>query len=361
LRRDGDSASFFHKGKRSSGSTEARASRSVRVNVRQGFAGCEVLAAAKLNLLLEVLGRRSDGYHEIETLMVPVNLFDRVWVEVDHSAPQGELRCECHWVAGLSKCGSAASGGTSESACASAAGRRCRPPSAEWEDLPQGSENIVIRALELLRSRAGVEFGATVRLTKRIPSAAGLGGGSSDAAAALLAANRVWKLGWSRQQLQRLGAEVGCDVPFFLASGAAKCIGRGEQIEPLGNMPSIDFVVVAPPGGLSTAEVYRSCQPSKSHGGVGRLIAALSRKDLTKIANEMHNQLEPTAEQLSPWIARAKRELSECGCAAVQMSGSGTSCFGVCRDARQARRAARWMRSRGWSRSTAVRSIRSTH
>ena len=174
-----------------------------------------------------------------------------------------------------------------------------------------------------------------------------------------LAANQVWRLGWlAASNLQEVAAEVGSDVPFFLGSGAAVCRGRGERIEPLSGVGALDFVVVAPPGGLATAEVYRGCRPAESPKKVERLTEALRGGDLRCIASALHNQLEPAAERLSPWIGRTKCELVECGCTAVQMSGSGTSCFGICRDARHARRAARWMRARGWSRSMAVRSVR---
>jgi 4-diphosphocytidyl-2-C-methyl-D-erythritol kinase len=324
-----------------------------------------VLAAAKLNLLLEVRARRTDGYHEIETLMVPIGLYDSVWIETDRTAPYGDLHLSCRWAPGLTKSAPVVKlrSGAEDVGAADGdpAHDRHRPLSADWEDLPLGSENIVVRALELLRARAGVSAGALIRLTKRIPSAAGLGGGSSDAAAALAAANRVWKLGMSERQLESIGAEIGSDVPFFLASGAAKCTGRGEQVEPVRGIPTIDFVVVVPPGGLSTADVYRQCQPASSPSVPPRseqLCEALQRKDFKVAAKAMHNQLEPAAERLSPWIGRAKRDLAGSGCAAVQMSGSGASCFGVCPSALHARHAARLLRSRGWSRSWAVRSTR---
>jgi 4-diphosphocytidyl-2-C-methyl-D-erythritol kinase len=323
------------------------------VYVRQGSVGCEVLAPAKLNLFLEVLARRPDGFHEIETLMVPIDLFDSLSVRND---PGGTVRLTCDWAAGLRKakppCGSAR---PDDAAAPDDSGR---PPVAEWEKLPEGSDNIAVRAVELLRRRAGVQSGAVLQLTKRIPSAAGLGGGSSDAAAALVAVNRVWNLSWSRRQLQEVAAEVGSDVPFFLESGAAVCRGRGERIERLSGIRALDFVVVAPPAGLSTVEVYRGCRPAESPRRLERLTEALKGGDLRRVALEVHNRLEPTAERLSPWIARTKFELAECGCIAVRMSGSGSSCFGICRDARQARHAARWMRARGWSRSAAVRSTR---
>jgi len=146
--------------------------------------GAQVIvhAPAKLNLFFEVLGRRDDGYHEVETLVSPIALYDTLFFEGDGS---GDLRLTCEAVSGL--WGS----------------------DATWlGDFPQGEENLVVRAVELLRRRAGARRGATLRLVKRIPTAAGLGGGSSDAAAALAAANAGWGLNWPWQRLAQLGAEL---------------------------------------------------------------------------------------------------------------------------------------------------------
>lgn len=320
------------------------------MHVRQRSIGCEVLAPAKLNLFLEVLARRQDGFHEIETLMVPIDLYDSLSVRND---PGGTVSLTCRWAPGLRKAKS-----RSESGECARPDDPSRPPMAEWEELPEGDGNIATRAVELLRRRAGVRSGAVMQLTKRIPSAAGLGGGSSDAAAALIAVNRIWNLDWSLGRLQELAAEIGSDVPFFLGSGAAVCRGRGERIERLPGVRALNFVVVAPPGGLTTAEVYSGCRLAETPRQVGRLSEALSGGDLRQVGAAIHNQLESAAERLSPWVSRVKHELADCGCAAVQMSGSGSSCFGICRDARQARRVACWMRARGWSRSMAVRSMR---
>jgi 4-diphosphocytidyl-2-C-methyl-D-erythritol kinase len=323
------------------------------VYVCQGTAVCKVLAPAKLNLFLEVLGRRQDGFHEIETLMVPIDLFDSLSARAD---PGGSVQLTCRWAGGLRKARPHAESVRPDEAAPPE--NKVRPPVAQWEDLPEGNDNIAVRAVELLRRRAGVRSGAALQLIKRIPSAAGLGGGSSDAAAALVAVNRIWSLGWSLGQLQQLAAEVGSDVPFFLGSGAAICRGRGERIERLPGVRALDFVVVSPPGGLSTAEVYGGCRAADSPRRVEQLTEALRGRDPRRVAAAMHNRLEPTAERLSPWIVRVKRDLAACGCTAARISGSGTSCFGICRNARQARRAARWMRVRGWSRSDAARSVR---
>src|SRR5262249_45075812 len=133
---------------------------------------------------------------------------------------------------------------------------RCDRP-----DLSAGPDNLVCRAADLLRRRTGSARGADIRLWKRIPMGAGLGGGSSDAAAALAGLNRLWRLGLSAADLAALGAELGSDVPFFSAAPAAWCTGRGERVEPLPLGRPLDFVLASPPEGLSTAEVFRQVAP----------------------------------------------------------------------------------------------------
>ena len=133
-----------------------------------------------------------------------------------------------------------------------------------FEDVPRDGKNLVLRAVELVRRRTGTKQGARLRLIKRIPTAAGLGGGSSDAAAALVAANLGWKLGLSLPELAALAAELGSDVPFFLNRGPAVCRGRGERIEPADGLGLMNFVVVRPPEGLATAAVYGVCRPAAS-------------------------------------------------------------------------------------------------
>jgi len=189
----------------------------------------EIWTPAKLNLFLEVLSRRDDGFHEIETLMTPVSLFDTLRLSL--SDDRG-IDLQCRWsTAGVE---------------GSAAG-----------DLPAREENLVYRALIRLRQRSGVDRGLQVQLVKRIPSASGLGGGSSDAAAALVGANLLWELNWSADRLSSVAAELGSDIPFFLAGGAAVCRGRGERVEPVWAGPPQSVVLVRPPQGLSTAAVYQ--------------------------------------------------------------------------------------------------------
>ena len=175
------------------------------MNLRQIGAPQVIQAPAKVNLFLEVFGRRDDGYHELETLLVPVRLYDSLCFAAMSAGQDG-------------------SAGPLELHVSTSGGQSILRP---LEDVPTDRTNLVIRALELLREQSGCRFGAVVDLVKRIPISAGLGGGSSDAAAALRLANRGWNIGFNDLQLSELGAQLGSDVPFFLAISPAVCRGRG--------------------------------------------------------------------------------------------------------------------------------------
>lgn len=296
--------------------------------------GVDVLlqAPAKLNLFFEVLAKREDGYHEVETLMCPIDLYDTLYFREE---PSGQLELRCQRVHGA--------GG---------------PTAPRGEELPEGRDNLVLRAVELLRRRAGIDSGARLRLTKRIPIAAGLGGGSSDAAAALVAANRGWGLGWAPGKLAQISAELGSDVPFFLAGGPAVCRGRGERVEPLAVAAGLHFVVVCPPVGLSTAAVYEVCRPARHPRTLAPMLNALAQGDIEQTGRLFFNRLQPAAERLSPWIERLQRRFADEDCLGHGMSGSGTSYFGLCRHARHARRVARRLEANGVGSVFAVRSCR---
>lgn len=269
----------------------------------------EVRAPAKLNLWFEVLSRRNDGFHEVATLMVPIALRDTLSLRLD---PSGQISLECR---------------------PAAAGMA----STLWADLPNDDRNLVVKALLLLQARSGTQLGASVRLIKRIPAAAGLGGGSSDAAAALVAANAAWELNWPLEELAAIAAELGSDVPFFLYRSAAVCRGRGEKISPVSGLGQLHFVLVRPPEGLSTAEVYRACRPAAEPAEPEPLVSALQRGELTRAGSLMTNRLQVAAETLTARIAELKQVFQACDLAGHQMSGSGSSYFGLCRNARQAR------------------------
>ena len=287
-----------------------------------------IQAPAKLNLFLEVLSRREDGFHEIETLMTTITRFDTLSFSTNS---ENQVQFDCRWATGLQT--------------------QTQSPTAAmfkslWGELPQ-RENLVVRALELLRRRAGVEQGVSVRLVKTIPAAAGMGGASSDAAAALQAANQWWGIHWPIQKLAALAAEIGSDVPFFFDGQAAICRGRGERIEPLSDFRPIHIVVVCPPAGLATPLVYQHCRPASAAHEISPLLQAARSGDSANIGRLLFNRLQEAAETLSPWIVRLRRAFDRADCWGHRMSGSGTSYFGVCRSRRHARQLAGALRAAG--------------
>ncbi len=290
------------------------------MRVRHVAGGVRVEAPAKLNLFLEILGKRPDGYHELETLMVTIGWYDTL---VFREEPTDRVVLHC-FDAGP------------------------RPRGCLREAIPVDERNLVVRAAQLLKKRAGATQGVSITLAKRIPAAAGLAGGSSDAAATLAALNRLWGLSLADAELQTLAAELGSDVPFFLAeSPLAVCRGRGETIEPLVRPARLFAVVVKPPIGLSTAEVYRHCRPADVPRPVAPLVDALRTGDIDRLARAMHNALQPPAEILCPSIKEIAEHFATEPHVAHQMSGSGSAYFGLCRDRRPALRLAARLRARG--------------
>lgn len=284
--------------------------------VQRRGAGLVVHTPAKLNLFLDVLDRRSDGFHELETVITAIRLYDRLELR---SARAGDFQLVTETSRVLAR--------------------------GSHNQLPDPSQNTVVRALQQLAEAAGVDAGMHVHLLKRIPSQAGLGGASSDAAAALLAANLLWQLNWSPQQLADVGARVGSDVPFFFFGPNAICRGRGEIVEPVRAASPLQMVLVHPPAGLSTADVFGQCQPGRSADPTA-LLAALEQGDHAGLARQMHNGLEQAAAELQPWISQLRKLFAEAGCSAYQMTGSGSSFFGLCHHALHARRVASRLRNR---------------
>lgn len=289
-------------------------------------------APAKLNLYLNVLGRRDDGFHELETLMVPIRLYDSLTFQ-----PVFVERAGCLAPIQLSVVDNRIQGGEAASTT-----------------VPTDSGNLVVRALETFRLRSGVEHGASVELVKRIPVAAGLGGGSSDAAAALRLANLGWQINWRVERLAKVAAEIGSDVAFFLYGGAGCGRGRGELIERLPAAAPLHFVVVKPPIGLSTGEVYlkyAAMISAKDENrrrppiGVADMIRHMAAGNLRLWVKGMQNSLQAAASALSPWVERVRKAFDRLGFLGHQLSGSGSAYFGVCRHAQQARRLATILRT----------------
>ena len=261
-----------------------------------------VRAPAKVNLFLEVLAKRPDGFHEIATLLVAVSLYDTL--EFREDAP-GVFRLRC-----------------------------------DVPELSAGPDNLVSKAAALLRERTGCRRGADVALTKRIPMAAGLAGGSTDAAAALHGLNRLWRLGLSEADLARLGGELGSDVPFFFHTPAAWCTGRGEVVEPAPLGRPLDLVLACPPFGLATADVYRGVTvPAEPRSG-DDVRRALAGGDVEEVGRRLHNRLQEPAFRLRPELPALLDRIGARAPAGRMMSGSGSALFALCRDADEARRLA---------------------
>ena len=263
---------------------------------------CLLATPAKLNLFLELLGRRSDGYHTIETLMLAVNLYDTLEYR---RRDDGRLVVQC-----------------------------------DTPEIPGGPENLVWRAAAALQAAAGGRLGADIRLSKRIPHQAGLGGGSSDAAATLFALNRLWNLNWPQEELQQIAATLGSDIGFFLSAPAAWCTGRGELVEPEHLGGRFDFVIVKPAMGLSTAEVYRRASiPSQNISG------STVRESLRS-----GDRLQEAAFAAAPVVRDLYHELLETKPLGCLLSGSGSCVFALCRNQADAARIARQF---AWKTSTA--------
>jgi 4-diphosphocytidyl-2-C-methyl-D-erythritol kinase len=261
-----------------------------------------IASPAKINLFLEIVGRRPDGYHEIESVMQLVDLCDQVRLR---RSPRG-IRVS---VAGA--------------------------------DLPPGRGNLACKAAMLLQETLGIRGGVQILLEKRIPVAAGLGGGSSNAASVLAGLNRLYELGLSRERLQELGARLGSDVPFFLSDGLALATGRGEVLRPLRPWPR-QWLVVANPGiPISTAWAYREVSSKLTAWQRQSTIQTLiSDGRLAWPPAWAFNRLESVVLPHRPEVRSLKAMLGEEGGFPVLMSGSGASVFAVVPDGHTAQRLA---------------------
>ncbi len=286
------------------------------MTVRPIAGGLEALAPAKLNLFLEVLGRRDDGYHDIESLMVAVDLHDTLtFIEGDDDSIT--LRCD--------------------------------DPT-----LPTDESNLVIRAAQALKAATGCRRGARIDLRKSIPAQAGLAGGSSDAAATLVALDRLWELGLGTDRLAEIAATLGSDVAFFLHGPASVCRGRGEVITPITLNQRLDFVLVRPEVGVSTAEVYHRLNHVGRARPIAPMLDALKGGDRRAVGRELFNRLQSVAEALQPALTPVRDALIGLGplLDGSMMSGSGSAYFGLAPDREAAESAARRLAAlgQGWVR-----------
>lgn len=248
----------------------------------------QLYAPAKINLSLEIKGRREDGFHEIETLMAPISLSDRLTIELGKSSGGVQFSCDD-------------------------------------SSLSNGADNLVVRAAELFRKAAKIEAGVEIALEKKIPHGAGLGGGSSDAATTLLGLNELFETRLDRTALMGLAVQIGSDVPFFILGSAAKCRGRGEIVEPAKLPMNFNLLLVKPEFGVPTPRAYQRWKTSRDLPGVD-----YSVQNFTDV--QFVNDLErPVFEKfvllgyLKTWL-RLQPEV-----AAALLSGSGSTVFAVLR------------------------------
>lgn len=277
----------------------------------------EAFAPAKLNLFLEILGKRVDGYHELESLMVTIDLYDRLEFVAD---PSGQISLEC-----------------------------------DDPNLPTDASNLVVRAAQRIKNDSGTSQGVRITLNKKIPAQAGLAGGSSDAATTLVALDRLWELETPKHRLENLAGTIGSDVAFFLSAPAAICRGRGEQVEAIEIGHPLHFVLFCPPMGLSTAAVYRQLKPPDSPRPIEGFLKALRSGDSRALGQSLFNRLQPIAEAIEPGLLGVRKaiEESEPSLDGSLMSGSGSAYFGLCHDEGAAGHAARHLGSLGlgWARA----------
>jgi 4-diphosphocytidyl-2-C-methyl-D-erythritol kinase len=258
-----------------------------------------VPAHAKVNLTLAVLGKRSDGYHELASLLQTVSLHDVLRITTRRD---GVLACHC--------------------------------------DVPTlgGADNLALRAAALLREAAGdPALGADLELRKDTPIQGGMGGGSSDAACALLALNALWGVDLPHDRLEALGARLGSDVPFFLTGGTARIAGRGEQVIPLPDAEPLWLLLAKPPAGVATATVFgrltlQDYGSADDTDAVARAILAGEALPFDRLTNT----LEPAVFATYPEVSQVRDALTAAGAPVVRMSGSGPTLYAPFRDLRDA-------------------------
>ncbi|WP_342513925.1 4-(cytidine 5'-diphospho)-2-C-methyl-D-erythritol kinase [Sporosarcina sp. FSL K6-1522] len=249
-------------------------------------------APAKINLTLDVLHKRPDGFHEVEMIMTTVDLADRVWLRPMND---GKITIK-----------------------------------ASERFVPNDRKNLAYQAAELLQKRYGITEGVEITLEKSIPVAAGLAGGSSDAAATLRGLNRLWNLQIGADELAAFGAKIGSDVSFCVHGGTALATGRGEKIKHLPVPPNCWVILAKPAISVSTGDIYGNLDLSAvTHPNTAEMVKALEAGDYEAMCKSVGNVLEPVTMDLHPQVVVLKEQMQKFGADAVLMSGSGPTVFGL--------------------------------
>lgn len=263
----------------------------------------KIKAHAKINLTLSVLGRRPDGYHYVQMIMQSLELHDNIYIEE--------------------------SGGGITVGC-------------DHQEVPRGPANLVHRAAEHLRGLTGCTKGASIFIDKNIPLAAGLAGGSADAAATLVGLNDIWGLHLSQAQLMKAGADIGADIPFCVVGGTALVEGIGERVTPLNPLSGYGVVLIKPPFSVFTAEIYGLYDKLEGFlwGDAEKALNAALGRDFDVLAGSLFNDLERVTLHMHPLLSEIKEALLAAGARGVLMSGSGPTVYGLCPDREEAVRVA---------------------
>jgi 4-diphosphocytidyl-2-C-methyl-D-erythritol kinase len=249
----------------------------------------QVIAPAKINLSLRVLGRRSDGFHEIETSIAPISLYDEIKIERRPGKQKIAFRCD--------------------------------DPS-----VPKGDDNLVVRAAKVFFKEKNISSGVSIELKKRIPHGAGLGGGSSDAASTLLALNQLFETNLPREVLRKMAETIGSDVPFFIFQSAAVCKGRGELVSPTRLSKQLSVLLLKPEFGVPTQWAYSRWRDSHEIPGVSYCVQKVAQQSFV-------NELERPVFEKFVFLAQLKMWLlNQPEVGAALMSGSGSTVFAVLRD-----------------------------
>ena len=280
-----------------------------------------VKALAKINLGLDVIRRREDGYHEVRMVMQTIHLFDRL--NISKSKNTGIIL------------------------------------KTNLSFLPVDQHNLAYRAAAMLVEEFGLKDGVDISLNKHIPVAAGMAGGSTDAAGVLFGMNEIFELGLSKEELMERGVKLGADVPYCIMRGTALAEGIGEQLTPLPPMVKCPVLIAKPQISVSTKYVYEHLNLSdiSNHPNIDRLLADMKRKDLHAIAGDMGNILETVTIPLHPEIAEIKSCMCEHGALNAMMSGSGPTVFGLFETVEDVRRAAEKIKEQGIAKQVYVTDI----
>ncbi|MBE5945116.1 MAG: 4-(cytidine 5'-diphospho)-2-C-methyl-D-erythritol kinase [Lachnospiraceae bacterium] len=286
-------------------------------------------AYAKVNLALDVLRKREDGYHEVKMIMQNLDLYDELVFTVYENEQTGYC---------------------------SQNNTRKITLSANKENIPTDGRNLIYKAIELMFDEFGIEATVDVALTKNIPVEAGMAGGSTDCAATLHAINELFSLGADTKRLMELGVKLGADVPYCVLGKTALSEGIGEILTPVTGLRDCYVLVVKPPISVSTAMVYTNLRANEltEHPDVDGMIVALDEGDLEGVASRMENVLETVTVKLHPEIEEIKNIMKNKGAINALMSGSGPTVFGLYKDETTAKNAGEYIRERGLSKEIYV-------